>query len=266
MSAQQEVSTAMEATSSTAAKPMPEAMETDTTTTTTVNAESGATAAVNVDQTGQDDVPMGSDSEKTAPERESTTPSIFTLVTKDGETFKVNLKFMDNCKVLEHAKSVGCDLDAPIPIDGIAAPILKLAIDFSTLYDDKPEYKPVAVNLDVTGACPIDQAALDFFRELDSSTLTALVNASTFLDYPRLNDYCCYYITEIIKKMSTEKMRKFFKVKDAFTMEEEELLDTDQWEQELRAKEQTDRSKRRQEREKRKMELDSQPSSSKRTR
>uniref|UniRef100_A0A7E4ZZ69 Skp1_POZ domain-containing protein n=1 Tax=Panagrellus redivivus TaxID=6233 RepID=A0A7E4ZZ69_PANRE len=172
-------------------------------------------------------------------------PSTITLVASDGQTFNVNHDFLENCKTFEHVKSVCNRLNEPIRIDLVAA-VLKAAIAFCDLFADKPPYIPYDTEVD--GPPRLNKTTYGFFHDLDHSTMTGLISASTYLDFPRLIDGCAAYVNQRVMTMNTEQMRQFFMRRDSFNPGQEAVVAAPQPEHQ-------ESPHRRQECEKRKMDL-----------
>lgn len=146
------------------------------------------------------------------------------LISNDGQSFEVSSDAIKKMNVMI-ALLEECGEDQEIP----------LQIDSQTL-TKVLEY----VNMDLKNPQNVDDDKKDKsyefspdeeeFFNVDQGTLFSLIQASNYLEYPRLLDASCQIVANMIKGKTPEQIRQTFNINNDFAPEEEEKIKQEnQW-------------------------------------
>nr|GMD63028.1 SKP1-like protein 1A [Ipomoea batatas] len=134
------------------------------------------------------------------------------LRSSDGEIFEVEEAVALEMQMIKYMIDDEC-ANTTIPIANVTGKILNKVIEYckshaETAQTSQDDLKDFDAN----------------FIKVDHQTLSDLIIAANFLNVKSLLDLTCQAVTNLIKKMTVEKVRKFFNIQNDFTPEEEEEI------------------------------------------
>ncbi|KAG8364419.1 hypothetical protein BUALT_Bualt19G0126800 [Buddleja alternifolia] len=145
------------------------------------------------------------------------------LESSDGEAFEVEEAVAVESEKIKHMIDNEC-ADTTIQLPNVTSKILAKVIEYCKRHVD------AAAAAAKDGALPAGEKVADDdlkafdteFVKVDQDTLFDLIRAAHFLDIKSLLDLTCQTIADMIKGKTPDEIRRYFKVKNEFTPEEEE--------------------------------------------
>ncbi|KAL7305066.1 hypothetical protein TKK_0002846 [Trichogramma kaykai] len=132
--------------------------------------------------------------------------TIVQLKSRDGVAFDVELAIIERSEVIRTLiKSLGEDvLDEPIPLPNTKSDFLRKIIEFATHHKDDPIIKNVNEDVQMT---EWDRE----FLQVDAGILAKLLKSAYLLGVDDLTHLICKKIADIIKELSVEELKVFWK-------------------------------------------------------
>lgn len=117
--------------------------------------------------------------------------------------------------------------DTHIPLPEVTSPILKIAIDYGRLYNEKGGVKPLSEEerQDEKRYLNVNEWEKAFFAKLETSVLFELILAANYLENKHLLEGACKVVAADMLTKSDDDVRKMWGIINDFTPEEQALYD-----------------------------------------
>lgn len=146
-----------------------------------------------------------------------------TLRSSDGEEFEVEEAVANQSEMLANMIEDGC-FDGGIPLPNVTGKVLAKILEYCTKHADFAAAKPAGDD----GSRPATKeeiASWDAdYISVDQDVLYDIIVASNYLNIKNLLDLGCQRAADMIKDRNPDEIRRWFKIKNDFTPEEEEEI------------------------------------------
>ncbi|KAL7231271.1 hypothetical protein ACSBR2_009522 [Camellia fascicularis] len=141
-----------------------------------------------------------------------------TLKSSDGEAFEVEESVALESQTIKHMIEDDC-AHSVIPLPNVTSKILAKVIEYCK--------KHVQISKTQDRSAEVDLKTWDSdFVKVDQPTLFDLILAANYLNIKSLLDLTCQTVADMIKGKTPEEIRKTFNIKNDFSADEEEELDS----------------------------------------
>ena len=139
------------------------------------------------------------------------------------EVFEVSREIAELSSTISNIIVDVGEIDSPIPLGNVSAPILKKVIEYCKHYHETSVAGTGEDKKDEKRSDDISAWERDFCN-VDQPVLFELILAANYLDIKPLLDVTCKTVANMIKGKTPEEIRKTFNIKNDFTPEEEEQV------------------------------------------
>uniref|UniRef100_A0AC34RTN2 Skp1-related protein n=1 Tax=Panagrolaimus sp. JU765 TaxID=591449 RepID=A0AC34RTN2_9BILA len=147
---------------------------------------------------------------------------VYTLISSDGQEFKVSDKILQQSEVFNDLKQ-NCGSELKIPIPDIAGETLSKIVEFCRHYENDEPYIPPNRDVDEINYPEPNSWEMKFLY-LPTELFEKIILGANYLNIQRLIDACCFRLGLMIQGRSVEEIRTVFDIPNDFSSDEEENM------------------------------------------